>query len=84
MDKKKDKKAPKSKTLPPRTTCPAAEFDFDFFSSTDSSTDWEVSKWYTSNIVSTSWTIEVFFLLLNFLWDIQLFKYPPFPSPKMI
>lgn len=42
MERKKDKKVLKSKTLPPRKTYPAEFDDFDFFSSTDSSTDWEV------------------------------------------
>jgi hypothetical protein len=43
MEKRRDKNAPNSKTLPPRKNYrPPPEFDFDFFSSTDSSTDWEV------------------------------------------
>lgn len=51
MERKKDKKVLKSKTLPPRKTYPAEFDDFDFFSSTDSSTDWEVRS--DSN---TNWT----------------------------
>lgn len=47
MERKKDKKVLKSKTLPPRKTYPAEFDDFDFFSSTDSSTDWEVRiEWF--------------------------------------
>lgn len=55
MERKKDKKVLKSKTLPPRKTYPAEFDDFDFFSSTDSSTDWEVR---IASDSSTTWTIN--------------------------
>lgn len=50
MERKKDKKVLKSKTLPPRKTYPAEFDDFDFFSSTDSSTDWEVRIEYVIQV----------------------------------
>lgn len=54
MERKKDKKVLKSKTLPPRKTYPAEFDDFDFFSSTDSSTDWEVRIEWPGPLITPS------------------------------
>lgn len=73
MERKKDKKVLKSKTLPPRKTYPAEFDDFDFFSSTDSSTDWEVrsdsnTNWTFTPPSTLSYTLYPTHVQLIFVW----------------
>lgn len=73
MERKKDKKVLKSKTLPPRKTYPAEFDDFDFFSSTDSSTDWEVrsdsnTNWTFTPPSTLSYTLYPTYVQLIFVW----------------
>lgn len=79
MERKKDKKVLKSKTLPPRKTYPAEFDDFDFFSSTDSSTDWEVrsdsnTNW-TSPPPTLSYTLYPTHVQLIFVWGGVMFGF---------